>query len=94
MGTVATRALPKKLNAAEASPNFTEVAPARLLPVIWTDVPGDPSAGEKALITGGSPWRTVKDSVVVKVPPDVVTLMGPVVAACGMVAKMIPLKRV
>jgi hypothetical protein len=62
---------------ADPLPNFTEVAPVRLFPLIWTDVPGEPLVGENDVISGVP--GTVNFVGLVAVPEGVVTLMGPVV---------------
>jgi hypothetical protein len=56
----------------------TAVAPVKLLPVIVTVVPTGPATGENGV--------TVKSVVLVKVPPGVVTAIGPVAAPEGTVA--------
>jgi hypothetical protein len=62
--------------------NFTEVALARLAPVIVTVIPIAPLAGVKLVIRGA----TVKFVRLVAVPPGVVTVIVPVVALAGTVA--------
>jgi hypothetical protein len=64
--------------------NRTALAPLKLVPLIVTVVPAPPLVGEKLLIVGGR--MTVKLLALVAVPPEVVTLMGPVVAPLGTVA--------
>src|SRR3989442_6638633 len=61
----------------------TAVAPAKFVPVIVTLVPTGPLVGEKLVIVGGG--MTVKLLALIAVPPDVVTLIGPVVAPLGRV---------
>src|SRR2546426_12302361 len=61
----------------------TAVAPAKYGPVIVTLVPAGPLVGEKLVIVGGG--MTVKLLALIAVPPDVVTLIGPVVAPLGRV---------
>ena len=60
-GTVAVILLPLLLivNSALAPPNITLVTPLRLWPLIVTDAPGPPLDGEKLVIAGGAPIRTV-----------------------------------
>src|SRR5207248_2848168 len=60
---------------------FTAVAPVNVVPVIVTLAPTGPKAGVKLVIVGD----TMKLAVLVAVPPGVVTLSGPVVAASGTV---------
>ena len=66
----------------------TELAPLKLLPLIWTLVPTGPLAGVKSLIVGagGGGLVTVKLVVLAVVPPAVVTPMGPEPAPEGTVA--------
>ena len=64
--------------------NVTPVAPVRFVPLIVTLVPTGPLVGVKLVIVGAG--ITVKLFVPVAVPPGVVTLSGPVVAAAGTVA--------
>ena len=64
--------------------NLTAVAPVKFVPLIVTLVPTGPLAGVKLAIVGGG--MTVKLAALVAVPPGVVTLSGPVVAAAGTVA--------
>jgi hypothetical protein len=64
--------------------NRTAVAPVKFVPLIVTLVPASPLVGVKPVIVGG--LRTVKFVALVAVPPGVVTLSGPVVAAAGTVA--------
>src|SRR3989442_952849 len=61
----------------------TAVAPAKFVPVIVTLAPAGPLVGEKLVIVGGG--MTVKLLALIAVPPDVVTLIGPVVAPLGRV---------
>jgi hypothetical protein len=63
----------------------TELAALKFVPLIWTLVPAGPLAGAKPLIVGGLAV-TVKLVVLVALPPDVVTLIAPVVAVAGTVA--------
>ena len=65
--------------------NRTAVAPVKLVPLIVTLVPTGPLVGVKLVIVGG-PAVTVKALALVAVPPEVVTLIGPVVAPAGTVA--------
>ena len=64
--------------------NVTAVAPVKFVPLIVTLVPTGPLVGVKLVIVGAG--ITVKLFVLVAVPPDVVTLSGPVVAPGGTVA--------
>ena len=60
----------------------TDVAPVNVVPLIVTLLPTRPLVGVKFVIFGA----TVKLAALVAVPPGVVTLSGPVVAAAGTVA--------
>jgi hypothetical protein len=62
--------------------NVTAVAPVKLVPLIVTVVPMAPLAGVKPAIVG----NTLKLVALVAVPPELVTLTGPVVAPAGTVA--------
>jgi hypothetical protein len=62
--------------------NVTAVAPVKLVPLIVTVVPTTPLAGVKLVIAG----PILKLPALVAVPPGVVTLTGPVVAAAGTIA--------
>lgn len=64
--------------------NITALAPLKLLPVIFTDVPIGPLAGVKPLTTGAG--ITVKLPVLVAIPAGVVTEIGPLGAPCGTIA--------
>lgn len=66
--------------------NVTSDAPVKLLPLIVTEVPGPPLAGEKLVSVGGGRAVTVNDEALVAVPEGVVTVIGPVVAVAGTVA--------
>ena len=68
---------------AAAPLKVTLEAPVKLVPVILTLNPGPPPVGSKLLIVGGK--ATVKLAGLVAVPPNVVTLTGPVVAPAGTV---------
>jgi hypothetical protein len=72
------------VNGAEMPPNFTAVAPAKLLPSIVTEVPTGPFLGLNEPILGAP--VTVKFDELVAVPDGVVTAIGPVVAPLGTVA--------
>ncbi len=61
--------------------NVTTVAPVKLVPLIVTLVPARPFVGVKLVIVG----TTAKLLPLVAVPPDVVTVIGPVVAPAGTV---------
>src|SRR5258705_302260 len=65
--------------------NRTAVAPVKLVPLIVTLVPTGPLVGVK-LVMVGPLAVTVKLLALVAVPPEVVTLIGPVVAPPGTVA--------
>lgn len=71
--------------AAATPPIVTDDALLRLEPLIVTRVPTGPLVGEKLLIEGGG-GRTVNELALLPVPPEVVTLMAPVVAPFGTVA--------
>src|SRR5204863_1243689 len=65
----------------------TAVAPAKLFPVMVTEVPTGPLVGLKELIVGGAvEVVTVKLLALVVVPPGAVTLIDPEVAPLGTVA--------
>ena len=64
--------------------NVTDVAPARLVPLMVTLTPTAPLVGEMLVIVGSEP--TVKSVALVAVPESVVTLIGPVVAPDGTLA--------
>jgi hypothetical protein len=64
--------------------NFTVGSSKNPLPSIVTSVPTSPPVGEKFEIVGGS--RTVKSEALNASPPDVLTLIFPVVAVAGTVA--------
>jgi hypothetical protein len=75
------------VNVAALPPNETAVAPVKFVPVIVTPVPTGPLAGAKEDMAG----VTVKRVVVIEGPlPDVVTVMGPVVAPAGTVVVIVP----
>jgi hypothetical protein len=63
--------------------NLTAVASVKFVPVIVTLVPTDPIVGVKEVMVGS--WSTVKLVALVAEPPEVVTLIGPVVAPAGTV---------
>jgi hypothetical protein len=65
----------------------TSVVPVKFVPVMVTDAPTGPDAGEKLVMVGGR--MTTKLVRLVAVPPGPVTLMGPVVAPTGTVAVMV-----
>jgi hypothetical protein len=73
------------VKAALAALKLTAVAPVKFVPLMVTLVPTGPLAGVKLVIVGALA-TTVKLFVLVAVPPGVVTLSGPVVAAAGTVA--------
>jgi hypothetical protein len=67
--------------------NLTDVAPARLVPLIVTDVPTVPLAGENDVTVGACATTvTLKLDALVAVPPGVVTPIGPVDAPAGTAA--------
>src|SRR5437667_1370112 len=63
----------------------TAVAPVKVVPLIVTLVPTGPLVGAKLVIVGALAV-TANELLLVAVPPDVVTLSGPLVAPLGMVA--------
>jgi hypothetical protein len=65
--------------------NVTEVAPARFVPVMVTEVPAAPELGLNDVMVGVETAPTVKSVALSAVPFAVVTLMGPVVAPAGTV---------
>jgi hypothetical protein len=66
--------------------NFTEVAPARFVPVMVTEVPTRPELGRNPETVGAH--GTEKSLELVAVPPGVVTLIVPVAAPEGTVARI------
>ncbi len=58
-------------------PNFTPVAPVKLVPVMVTTVPVPPLLGENEVMIGAG--MNVKAPVLLAVPPGVVTVIVPVV---------------
>jgi hypothetical protein len=64
--------------------NVTAVAPVKFVPLMVTVVATGPLVGVKLVTVGAG--TTVKLLALVAVPPGVVTLTGPVVAAAGTVA--------
>jgi hypothetical protein len=84
-GTVASIAEAEVTVKLAARPlNMTAVAPVKSVPPIVTLLPAGPVVGVTLVIVGGG--ITVKLVALVAVPPGVVTLNGPVVAAAGTVA--------
>jgi hypothetical protein len=71
---------------AATPPNVTDVAPVNAPPVMVTTVPTFPLVGVKLLMHGPEPVDTVKLVVLVAVPSESVTAIGPVVAPVGTVA--------
>jgi hypothetical protein len=70
--------------------NLTADVPDRFVPVIVTTVPGGPLVGVNDVIVGRAVLVvTVKDVALVAVPPEVVTLIRPVVAPAGTVVVMV-----
>ena len=76
------------LNAAAILLNVTCVAPVKLFPVIVTDVPIGPLFGVKEAMVGGCGIVTVKSLALVAVPSAAVTLIFPVVAPAGTLARI------
>src|SRR5207247_652506 len=64
---------------------LTAVTPVKFVPLMVTFAPTGPLVGVKSVIVGALA-ETVKVLALVAVPPDVVTLSGPVVAPAGTVA--------
>ena len=62
----------------------TALAPLKLVPLIWMLVPTSPLVGVKLVIVGAP--TTLNTPALFAVPPGVVTLTGPVVAAAGTAA--------
>jgi hypothetical protein len=71
---------------AEAPANWTAVAPEKFVPVIVTIAPTLPLVGANAVIVGGAWAPALKIPALTAVPPEVVTLIGPLVAPTGTVA--------
>lgn len=65
--------------------NFTDVAPEKFRPSIEISVPETPMAGEKSEMNGSEPVM-IKLFVLVPVPANVETLIGPEAAPVGTVA--------
>ena len=66
--------------------NETAVAPVKLVPLIWTEVPTGPLVGLNDVIVGAAPVVvTVKFVELVAVPSGLATAIGPVVAPAGTV---------
>jgi hypothetical protein len=70
------------------APNFTAVAPVRLVPVMATDVPPvvGPAVGEIDVTVGGATWVNWSAADVADVPPGVVTVTSTVPVPAGDVA--------
>ena len=64
----------------------TAVAPVKFVPVMTTEVPGAPLAGEKLVIVGAGCTVTSKFVLLVPVPAEFSTAIGPSVAPVGTVA--------
>jgi hypothetical protein len=79
--TVSTRFTDTNENVADTPLNLTAVTPVKLVPLIVTDVPGEPLFGARPLILG----PIVNEPPLVTVPADVVTEILPVVAPLGTV---------
>jgi hypothetical protein len=89
VGTLAVTFVPAPFTenvVAATPPNFTEVAPAKFVPLMVTEVPTGPLVGEKDVIVGAAAPVTVKSVELVAVAPPLVTLIFPVVAPVGTVA--------
>jgi hypothetical protein len=85
-GTVAWIAVAEVTVKVAAVPlNATDVVPVKFVPPIVTVAPTAPLVGLKLVIVGELA-TTVNALALVAVPPDVVTLSGPVVAPAGTVA--------
>ena len=86
-GTVAViRVDDTTLNVADVPPNRTAVVPVKSVPSIVTLVPTAPLVGENDVIVGEPAAVTVKFATLLAVPPDVVTLILPVIAPVGTTA--------
>ena len=84
-GTVAWIAVSEVIvKSASAVLKITAVAPVKSTPRIVTLVPTGPLVGVKLVIVGAP--TTLNTPALFAVPPGVVTLIGPVVAAAGTVA--------
>ena len=84
VGTTASIAVAElTVNAALTLLNRTAVAPLKLVPLIVTVLPMSPLAGVKLVIDGGLIVNTLP---LVAVPPDVATVIDPVVKPAGTVA--------
>jgi hypothetical protein len=66
--------------------NATAVAVLKFVPLIVTAAPTAPLVGEMEVIVGEPETVTVNEAALVPVPPDVVTLIEPLVAVEGTVA--------
>jgi len=75
-----------RVKAALVPLNVTAEAPPKLVPVMTTEVPIGPDAGEKPVIVVVVPEPTTKSEVLLAVPPEVVTEILPVVAPAGTAA--------
>src|SRR5437773_2395494 len=74
------------VNPANTLLNVTELTLTKFVPLIVTEVPTGPEAGENEPMVGAVWVVTVKLVELVAVPPGVVTLILPVVAPAGTVA--------
>ena len=82
-GTVAVICVALLMVKAAATPlKRTSVVPVKFVPVMVTEAPTGPDAGEKLVMVGGR----IKLALLVAVPAGLVTVMGPVVAPAGTVA--------
>lgn len=64
--------------------SVTEEVPEKFVPVTVTVTPGQPLSGLNPEIVGGG-MMTVKEEELATVPPDAVTLIGPLVEPAGTV---------
>ena len=91
-GTMAERCIELRLVKVASIPlNLTAVMLIRFVPRISTALPTDPLVGEKSVMTNAEePCTTVNALRLVAFPLGVVTVIGPVVAVTGTVAKISP----
>ena len=89
-GTTAVirRPLLLMVNVALVPANVTLVVPLRFWPLIVTSAPAPPLCGEKLVIVGREPLRTVKLSALTAVPSGLVTAIVPLVAPTGTTARI------
>ena len=87
-GTVArTSTSETAVNPPTTPPNRTSVTPVRFVPAIVTIVPAAPVVGRMALISGARGSRTVNTAGLSAMPLAVTTVMRPLVAPAGTVAR-------